>query len=270
MIAKSAQIAPTAIIESGAQIGENVKIGHFCHISSEAKIGNNCILHNSVVIAGNTTLGEENEVFPFAVLGTKPQDLKFKGEKNALIFGAKNQIREHVMINPGTAENPTATTQIGSCNLLMAYVHIAHDCVVGDNCILANNATLAGHVELGSFVNIGGLTPIHQFVKIGSYSMIGGGSALSQDVPPFCLAQGNHAKIRGLNLHLLRRHFERAEIDVIHNAFSQIFSGKKPYKELAAEILENSNSQNVKKFCEFVISSKRGVPFVRNSKSEEN
>lgn len=264
-VAKSAKIAQTAIIEEGASIGENVEIGHYCVIGKNVKIGEDCKLYNNVTILGNTTLGKGNEIFPNATLGTKPQDLKYHNEPNALIFGDFNKIREFTMINPGT-EGGGSKTIIGNYNLLMAYVHIAHDCIIGDSCILANGATLGGHVELGSHINIGGLTPIHQFVKIGDYAMIAGASALSQDIPPFCMAEGNRAVIRGLNLHRLRKNFEHHEVDKIHTAYKRLFFGNAPIKEIAKEILnDNIKDSNVQKMCEFIIQSTRGIPFTRKS-----
>ncbi|WP_273212806.1 acyl-ACP--UDP-N-acetylglucosamine O-acyltransferase [Helicobacter rodentium] len=264
-VAKSAKIAQTAIIEEGASIGENVEIGHYCVIGKNVKIGEDCKLYNNVTILGNTILGKGNEIFPNATLGTKPQDLKYHDEPNALIFGDFNKIREFTMINPGT-EGGGSKTIIGNHNLLMAYVHIAHDCIIGDSCILANGATLGGHVELGSHINIGGLTPIHQFVKIGDYAMIAGASALSQDIPPFCMAEGNRAVIRGLNLHRLRKNFEHHEVDKIHTAYKRLFFGNAPIKEIAKEILnDNIKDSNVQKMCEFIIQSTRGIPFTRKS-----
>ncbi|WDL74590.1 acyl-ACP--UDP-N-acetylglucosamine O-acyltransferase [Helicobacter winghamensis] len=264
-IAKSAKIAKTAIIEEGAVIGENVEIGHYSVIGKDVKIGDNCKLYNCVTILGNTTLGKGNEVFPNAVLGTQPQDLKYNGEPNSLIFGDYNKIREFTMINPGT-EGGGSKTIIGNKNLLMAYVHIAHDCIIGDSCILANGATLGGHIVLGNYINIGGLTPIHQFVKVGDYAMIAGASALSQDIPPFCMAEGNRAVVRGLNLHRLRKNFEHHQVDKIHNAYKRLFLGNAPIKEIAKEILEEDpQDENVVKMCQFIMDSTRGIPFVRKN-----
>jgi len=264
-VAKSATIAPTAIIEDGAVIGEYVEIGHYCVIGKDVRIGDNTKIYNQVTIVGNTTLGKNNEIFPNAVLGTKPQDLKYHNEPNALIFGDNNKIREFTMINPGT-EGGGSKTIIGNNNLLMAYVHIAHDCIVGDSCILANGVTLGGHIIMGSHINIGGLTPIHQFCKIGDYAMVAGASALSQDIPPFCLAEGNRAVIRGLNLHRLRKNFEHHQVDKIYNVYKRLFFGNKPIKEIAQEILEeNYKDENIFKMCEFIIQSTRGIPFIRRN-----
>jgi UDP-N-acetylglucosamine acyltransferase len=145
----------------------------------------------------------------------------------------------------------------------MGYVHLGHDVIMGDNCILANGATLAGHVELGNNVVIGGLTPIHQFVHIGDFAMIAGASALSQDIPPYCLAEGNRAVIRGLNLTGLRRHIPREDIDGLKIAYKKLFESHNPIQEVAKDILEHSNSEVVKKLSKFIVESKRGIPFVR-------
>ncbi|WP_104722039.1 acyl-ACP--UDP-N-acetylglucosamine O-acyltransferase [Helicobacter mesocricetorum] len=263
-IAKTAIISPSAVIEEGAIIGEGVEIGPYCVIGKEVKIGDYTKIYNQVTIVGNTTLGKNNEVFPCAVLGTKPQDLKYHNEPNALIFGDNNKIREFTMINPGT-EGGGSQTIIGSNNLLMAYVHIAHDCIIGDSCILANGVTLGGHIVMGNHINIGGLTPIHQFCKIGDYAMVAGASALSQDIPPFCLAEGNRAVIRGLNLHRLRKNFEHHQVDRIHNTYKRLFFGNDPIKEIAKTILAEESDENSVKMCEFIIQSTRGIPFIRKS-----
>ena len=209
-------------------------------------------------------MGRYNEVFPCAVLGTQPQDLKYCGEPNSLVFGDNNKIREFVMINPGTNGGGGKTT-IGNNNLLMAYVHIAHDCMIGDYCILANGVTLAGHVILGDHINIGGLTPIHQFCKIGDYAMLAGASALSQDIPPFCLAEGNRAVVRGLNLHRLRKNFDCHEIDKIRGTYKRLFFGNEPIKEIAQIILSEGGDENSAKMCSFIMQSTRGIPFIRKN-----
>jgi UDP-N-acetylglucosamine acyltransferase len=147
----------------------------------------------------------------------------------------------------------------------MGYVHLGHDVIIGDNCILANGATLAGHVELGNHVVIGGLTPIHQFVHIGDYAMIGGASALSQDIPPFCLAEGNRAVLRGLNLTGMRRSMEREEINALKSAYKALFEEGNPLQEVAQTLFETSTSDKVRSLCEFIKTSKRGIPFTRTT-----
>lgn len=257
-------IAPTAIIEEGAKIADDVEIGHFCFIGAKVQIGEGTKLHNNVTIVGKTTLEKRNVVFPGAVLGTQPQDLKYAGEETELIIGEGNLIREYAMFNPGTAGD-CAKTIIGNRNLFMAYTHVAHDCVVGDQCIFANGATLGGHVHVGNHVNIGGLTPIHQFVHVGDYAMVAGASALSQDIPPFCMAEGNRAIIRGLNRYRLRQVFSREEIDRLYTLYKRLFSGSAPIKEIAQEELDKNdgNDANVECMCRFILDSKRGIPFSR-------
>jgi UDP-N-acetylglucosamine acyltransferase len=256
-------IHPTAIIEDGAIIGKNVTIGAYSCISAKATIGDDTTIASHVVIDGKTTIGKNNQIFSHAVVGSIPQDLKFDGEDVELIIGDNNKIREFTLINPGT-KGGGGITRIGSGNLLMGYVHLGHDVIMGDGCILANGATLAGHVELGNHVVIGGLTPIHQFVHIGDFAMIAGASALSQDIPPFCLAEGNRATLRGLNLTGLRRHISRDEINELKAAYKKLFEQGQPLQEVANELLDSSDFDRVKELCEFVITSKRGIPFNRN------
>jgi UDP-N-acetylglucosamine acyltransferase len=257
-------IHPTAVIEDGANIGKNVKIGSFVCISSKATIGDNTVIDSHAVIAGNTTIGKNNHIFSHAVVGSIPQDLKYQGEEVELIIGDNNRIREFTLLNPGT-KGGGSVTRIGNNNLLMGYVHIGHDVQIGNNCILANGATLAGHVELGDFVVIGGLTPVHQFVHIGDFAMIAGASALSQDIPPYCLAEGNRAVVRGLNLVGLRRHIDREDIDKLKIVYKKLFESGKPLVDNARELLKDCKSERVKKLLEFIISSKRGIPFIRKN-----
>ena len=256
------KISPLAFIQEGAIIGENVEIGPFCFISSRAKIGNGTTIAASTCIYGNTTIGENNTIFSHAVLGSVPQDLKYAGEEVELIIGDHNTIREFTLFNPGTAGGGSKTV-VGNHNLFMGYVHLGHDVLIGDHCILANAATLAGHVEMGNYAVVGGMTPIHQFVKIGDYAMIAGASALSQDVPPYCLVEGNRAVLRGLNLNGLRRHVERADIDALRSAYRDLFESGQPLQETATTLLENTTSQYVKNMATFILNTKRGIPFER-------
>lgn len=257
-------IHTTALIDDGAKIGNNVTIGPFVTISSETTIGDNTTVDAHAIIAGKTTIGKGNHIFSHAVVGSIPQDLKFKGEEVELIIGDNNKIREFTLINPGT-EGGGGVTKIGNNNLLMGYVHLGHDVIMGNNCILANGATLAGHVILGNNVVIGGLTPVHQFVKIGDFAMIAGASALSQDIPPFCLAEGNRATLRGLNLTGLRRNLERDEINALKSAYKELFESGDALQESAEKLLNRTVSKNVKKLVEFIIVSKRGIPFIRKN-----
>ncbi len=244
------------------KIGKNCQIGVGAIIDENVVIGDNCIIEPYAIITGYTEIGDNNHIFSHAVVGSIPQDLKYKGEKTKLIIGNNNKIREFTLINPGTVGGG-GVTKIGDNNLLMGYVHIAHDCIIGNNCILANAATLAGHVELEDYVVVGGMTPIHQFVKIGEHSMIAGASAVSQDIPPYTLAEGNRAKLRGLNLTGLRRRFsDRKIIDDIKKAYKALFESGKPIKEVANELLKSEN-RYVRHLAEFVLNSKRGIPYDR-------
>ena len=255
-------IHPTAIIEEGAKIADNVQIGPYCFISAEASIDEGTAIDAHACIYGKTTIGKNNHIFSHAVIGSIPQDLKYDGEEVELIIGDNNKIREFTLFNPGTKGGGSKTI-IGSNNLFMGYVHLGHDVIIGNNCILANAATLAGHVELGDYVVIGGMTPVHQFVHIGDYAMIAGASALAQDIPPYCMAEGNRAVVRGLNLTGLRRNLERSDIDELKSAYKEIFESGRAIKESASKLLQESNSHHVHNLCNFIIKTKRGIPFER-------
>ncbi len=260
-------IHPSAVIEDGAIIGDNVSIGPFAYIGEKVILGDNTTVASHAVIEGRTKIGKNNRIFSHTAIGTIPQDLKYDGEDVELIIGDNNTIREFTLLNPGT-KGGGSVTKIGNGNLLMGYVHLGHDVILGDNCILANGATLAGHVELGNHVVIGGLTPVHQFVHIGDYAMIGGASALAQDVPPYCLAEGNRANLRGLNLTGLRRSMQRDDINALKLAYRVLFEQGNPLQEVTQKLFETTESEKVKKLCEFIKTSKRGIPFDR-IKSED-
>ncbi len=263
------KIHQTAIIEKGAKLGDNICIGAFSIIEKNVIIGDGTIIDSHSVIAGYTTIGKNNHIFSHASIGTIPQDLKYDGEKVELIIGDNNKIREYTLFNPGT-KGGGSITKLGDNNLFMAYTHIAHDVILGNNCILANVATLAGHVELGDNVVIGGLTPIHQFCKIGSNVMIAGGSVVTQDIPPFCLAQGNRAVLRGLNLNGLRRKFKnRDEIDELKRAYKSLFESSKTISDTAKELLQTSTNSNIHELANFVLNTKRGIPFNRKQETKE-
>ncbi len=199
-----ASIHPTAIVESGAELGENVTIGAFAIVRSQVRIGEGTTIGPHCVIEGRTTIGRDNRFFQFSSIGAVPQDKKYAGEPTELVIGDRNMVREFCTFNLGTAQD-AGVTRIGDDNWIMAYVHIAHDCQVGHRTTLANNTTLGGHVHLGDWVTVGGLTGIHQFVKIGAHVMVGFGSAVSQDVPPYMLVDGNPLSVRGFNIEGLRR-----------------------------------------------------------------
>lgn len=256
-------IHKTAIIEEGAQLGDNITIGAFTIIGKNVKIDDGTTIGSHTLVEGKTTIGKNNEIFSHATIGSIPQDLKFDGEDVELIIGDNNKIREYTLFNPGTIGGG-AKTIIGSNNLFMGYTHVAHDVIVGDNCIFANCATLAGHVEIGDAVVVGGLTPIHQFCKIGSYAMVAGGSVLTQDLPPYCMAEGNRAVLRGLNLTGLRRRLDdRKDIDEIKKAYKALFESGNAIADVAKELIETKDNKYVHELANFVLDTKRGIPFNR-------
>lgn len=258
-------IHKTAIIEDGAIIGDDVTIGAYTIIGKDVKIGNNNTIASHTLITGYTSIGDNNKIYSHAALGSEPQDLKYAGEKVELIIGNDNKIREFTLFNPGTSGGGSIT-RIGNNNLFMGYVHVAHDVIIKNNCVFANVATLAGHVEIENNVVVGGLTPIHQFCKLGSHVMIGGGSVVTQDIPSFCLAQGNHANVRGINLNGLRRKFSREDINAIKLAYKDLFESGLPLSETAQDLIKNSNNSYVIELATFVSNTKRGIPFTRKTK----
>ncbi|ADO82894.1 acyl-ACP--UDP-N-acetylglucosamine O-acyltransferase [Ilyobacter polytropus] len=253
------EIHETAIIAEGAVLEDGVKIGPYCVIGKDVKIGKNTLLESHVVIEGITEIGEGNKIHSFASIGKDSQDLKYKGEPTKTIIGNNNKIREFVTIHRGTTDR--WETRVGDNNLIMAYVHIAHDVIVGDNCIFSNNATLAGHVTVDSNALVGGLTPVHQFCRIGSYSMTGGASAINQDICPFVLAEGNKAKVRGLNsVGLRRRGFSNEEISNLKKAYKLIFRSGMPLKEAVEELKATyGEDKNVMYLVDFIEKSDRGI-----------
>lgn len=260
MIHPSARIHPQAIVEEGAKIGENVVIGPFCIIGKDVEIGKGTIIHSHVVINGITQIGEDNEIYQFASIGEVNQDLKYKGEPTRVIIGNRNRIRESVTIHRGTIQGG-GVTRIGDENLLMVNVHVAHDCRIKNRCILANNATLAGHVELDDFVIVGGMSAVHQFVIIGAHVMLGGGSMVSQDVPPYVMAQGNHAQPFGVNIEgLKRRGFDKPTLHAIRNVYKLIYRSGKTLEEVLPEIEQVAEKESaISFFVEFFKRSTRGI-----------
>ncbi|WP_448178333.1 acyl-ACP--UDP-N-acetylglucosamine O-acyltransferase [Serratia marcescens] len=260
MIDQTAFIHPSAIVEEGAVIGANVHIGPFCYVGSQVEIGAGTVLKSHVVVNGITKIGCDNQIYQFASIGEVNQDLKYAGEPTRVEVGDRNRIRESVTIHRGTAQG-TGLTKVGHDNLLMVNVHIAHDCVVGNACVLANNATLAGHVEIDDHAIIGGMTAIHQFCIIGAHVMVGGCSGVAQDVPPFVIAQGNHATPFGVNaVGLKRRGFDKDEMQAIRNAYKILYRSEKTLDEAKAEIEALAKEQPVvQQYLDFFTRSTRGI-----------
>ena len=205
-----ANIHPTAIIEPGAQLGDNVTIGPYTIVRANVSIGEGTTIGPHCVIEGHTTIGRDNRIFQFASLGAVPQDKKYAGEPTRLEIGDRNTIREFCTFNLGTAQD-VGVTRLGDDNWMMAYTHLAHDCQVGNKTIFANNSQIAGHVHVGDWVILGGFTNVHQFVRIGAHAMTGMGTSLLQDVPPFAMISGNPAEARSFNLEGLKRRGFSAE-----------------------------------------------------------
>ena len=255
------EVHASSIIEKGAEIGKNVKIGPFCHIGSSTLLGDGSLIHSNVVIQGQTAIGSNTEIFPFASIGHAPQDLKFMGEKSVLRIGKNNKIREYVTMSPGT-EGGGMVTSIGDNCLFMVGAHVAHDCHVGNNIIMANNATLAGHVILGDFAIIGGLSAVHQFVRIGHHAMVGGMTGVEFDVIPFGQVQGDRAHLSGLNLiGLKRRNFSKEKINRLRAAYRMLFADEGTAKERVKDVAETFGQEPaVMEIIDFIKAvSHRGV-----------
>ncbi|HVY12695.1 MAG TPA: acyl-ACP--UDP-N-acetylglucosamine O-acyltransferase [Alphaproteobacteria bacterium] len=231
-------IHSTAIVDKAAEIGADVSIGPYCVVGPKVKLGKGVRLHSHVVLDGITEVGEGTEIYPFASIGLAPQDLKYKGEPSKLVIGARNRIREHVTINPGT-EGGGLLTSIGDDCLLMVGAHVAHDCKIGHHVILVNNATLAGHVQVGDHAIIGGNSAVHQFVRIGAHAMVGGMSGVENDVIPYGTVLGDRARLAGLNLvGLERRGFARDQIHALRSAYRMLFAPEGTFSERLESVAE--------------------------------
>lgn len=237
-----------------------MEVGPYAVIGPKVKIGAGTRIGPHTVIEGDTTLGKNNRVFQFASIGAVPQDLKYAGEETQLIVGDDNTIREFATLHIGTAGGG-GVTRVGNKNLLMAYSHVAHDCVVGDGCILANSANLAGHVEVGDHVTLAGLSAVHQFTRLGNHAFVAGGAMVTMDVPPYCTAQGDRAEIVGLNTVGLTRHgFSEEQISRVKDAFKILFRSKLGLNEALAKLkAEHGGHSEIDVLLAFVGSSKRGI-----------
>lgn len=253
------QAAVTAKISSKAKIAGDVEIGHYAVIGDNVAIGAGTKIGVHCVLEGNTVIGKACEIFTGSVIGSQPQDLKYKGEQSFLEIGDNNIIREYCTFNPGTGDG--GRTIIGNDNLFMAYSHVAHDCRVGNNCVIANNGTLAGHVTIEDKAVIGGLVAIHQFVRIGMLSIIGGCSKVVQDIPPYSTCDGHPASVYGLNLVGLRRNnVSRESIQKLNHAFKIIFNSGLTVKHALEKLQEESLAcEETVYLINFIKSSQRGI-----------
>jgi UDP-N-acetylglucosamine acyltransferase len=252
-------IHPTAVIDPNAVIGPSTRIGPYCVIGAGVSLGEGCLLHNHVTIAGPTQIGDGNEFYPYSAIGQRTQDLKYREEPTYLEIGNENTFREFATVHRATA--PGAATKIGSHGNFLAYTHIAHDCIVGDHVIFSNNGTLAGHVTVGDHAVVGGLSAVHQFCRIGNHSIIGGCTKIVQDVPPFMIADGNPAEIRGVNMvGLERRDFSSESIRELREAYKIIYRSNKNTAQALETLREQfSRSPAVASLIAFISSSERGI-----------
>lgn len=261
----TAQIHPSAVISDGATIGANAKIGPFCLVGPEVRLADGVELKSHVVVEGWTDVGAGTIIFPFASIGHIPQDLKFGGERTKLEIGARNRIREHVTMNPGTVGGG-GLTKVGDDGLYMMGVHVGHDCIVGDRVILANNASLGGHCIISDNVIIGALAGVHQFCRVGKGAMIGGLAAVVADVIPYGLVMGERADLAGLNLTGLKRAgIERADITGVRAAFKDLFAEGGSLKERATTLAATNENPMVAQITDFILAeSDRSIASVKH------
>lgn len=267
---KEVKIDPTAYVHPTAELDYGVEVGPFTVIGEGVRIGRDTTIASHVVVDKWTTLGKNCNIFQFASVGAPPQDVGYKGEKTEAILGDNNTIREFVTIHRATTK-AEGKTVCGSNNLFMNYVHVAHDCELGDNIIMANSATLAGHVIIDDHAIVGGLVAVHQHVRIGAYCIIGGASAVSKDIPPYVLAVGNRAKLYGLNAVGLRRQgFTRSDLDEIKKCYHIIYRSHLTRAEAAEKLLEElPESAHARRFHDFIKGSKRGLTREKSKRKGE-
>jgi len=260
----SGNIHPTALVDPAAQIDASVRIGPYCVVGPNVTIGAGTEIGPHCVIDGVTTIGRDNRFYRFCSIGGMPQDKKYNGEPTRLIIGDRNTVREFTTFNTGTVQDGGATT-LGDDNWIMAYVHIAHDCHVGNNTILANSVQLGGHVHVGDWAIVGGLTGVHQFSKIGAHSMTGGNSSLMQDTPPFVLSAGNPCRPVGINVEgLKRRNFSPAAISALRDAYKAIYRRGLTLEQACAELRARQQAEpevasHLQVMLDFIDASTRGL-----------
>jgi UDP-N-acetylglucosamine acyltransferase len=253
-------IHPTAVVDAGAELASDVEIGPFAHIGPGVTLREGVVVGSHAVVVGPTDIGARTRIFHHAVLGTDPQDKKYAGEPSRLIVGEDNCFREFTTANRGT-ESGDARTIIGSRNLFMAYSHVAHDCTVGDDCVFANSANLAGHVHVADKAIIGGLAGVHQHCRVGRCAMVGGGGMAAQDVPPFTIAQGDRARLYGLNVIGLRRNgFGLEVLQALKGAYRELFQQGLPFRIALEQVREiYSEVAEVQELVSFIEGSSRGI-----------
>jgi len=253
-------IHPTAIVDSSAIVADDVEIGPYSIIGPDVTIGAGCWIGPHVVIKGPTTLGRDNKIFQFASVGEDPQDLKYAGERTSLEIGDGNTIREFATINRGTIGGG-GTTRIGNHNLFMAYIHVAHDCILSDHIIMANGASIAGHVEVGNYAILAGFACVHQFCLVGEHAFVGLNSVANRDVAPFTMAVGNYAEAKGINKNgLRRREFSEDAISALHRAYKALLR-QHGERDKAIDAIKSDRDQfpEVARFIDFIEQSERGV-----------
>lgn len=229
-------IHPSAIVDPAAELDENVSVGPFCVIGADVRIGSGSEIGPHVVINGSTDIGHDNRIYQFASVGENPQDRKYAGEVTWLEIGDRNVIREFATINRGTVQDE-GITRIGSDNLFMAYIHVAHDCIIGNNTIMANAASLGGHVQIDDWAILGGFTLVHQFTRVGAYSFSGMGSAIGKDVPPYMMVEGKPAKPRGINTEGLKRcGFSQEDLTSIRRAYKMLYKSGLSLEQAISQI----------------------------------
>jgi UDP-N-acetylglucosamine acyltransferase len=254
------EIHPTAIISPHAEIEEKTSVGPYCIIKDGVRLKKGSKLISHVILEGHTEIGENCVIYPFTSIGLPPQDLKYKGEKTGLRIGNNNTIREYTTIHRASVGGD-GITEIGDNNYLMAYVHIAHDCKIGNSVNMANVTTLAGHIIVEDHAVIGGLVAVHQFTRIGAYAMVGGFSGVGQDIPPYTIASGARAKLFGLNTIGLKRHgFSDSTINELKKAYKILFREKRTLKDALKKIQEDlPYTDEIKHLIEFIQKNKRGI-----------
>jgi UDP-N-acetylglucosamine acyltransferase len=255
------QVHPTSIVDPSAHLADGVVVGPYCVIGPEVVIGQGTILHNHVAVQSHSVIGRENVIYPFSVIGADPQDRKFRGENTTLVIGDRNKIREHVTIHRGTG-NGGGETRIGNGNLIMVAVHIAHDCLLGDDICIANQVMLAGHVRINDGANIGGGAGLHHFTTVGSCAFVGGLARITKDVPPYMIVEGNPAEVRAINsIAMTRRGYSAEHIEAIKDAYKRLYRDNgAPMSDKLVELKRQYHAvPAVLRLCDALLAAAEGV-----------